>query len=64
VTPAFRVPYAPAIIELAEGYQMLSNLIDIAPEAITPGLAVEVAFHQAGGNQTYLPYFRPRTPAR
>jgi uncharacterized protein len=64
VTPAFRVPYAPAIIELAEGYQMLSNLIDIAPEAITPGLAVEVAFRQAGGNQICLPYFRPRAPAR
>jgi uncharacterized OB-fold protein len=58
VTPAFEVPYAPAIVDLAEGYQMMTNLIGLAPEAITPGLPVEVEFHETGG--LHLHYFRPR----
>ncbi|OLT13129.1 hypothetical protein BJF79_21255 [Actinomadura sp. CNU-125] len=59
VTPAFEVPYAPAIVDLDEGYQMMTNLIGIAPEAITPDLPVEVEFHKTG-DALYLPYFRPR----
>jgi uncharacterized protein len=58
VTPAFTVPYAPAIVDLDEGYQMMTNLIGVAPEAITPGLAVQVEFHDTGGGLR-LPYFRP-----
>jgi uncharacterized OB-fold protein len=57
-TPAFEVPYAPAIVDLDEGYQMMTNLIGIAPDAITPGLRVEVEFHEAGAG-LHLPYFRP-----
>jgi len=59
VTPAFDVPYAPAIVDLDEGYQMMTNLIGIAPDAITPGLAVRAEFHETGGG-LWLPYFRPR----
>jgi uncharacterized OB-fold protein len=59
VTPAFTVPYAPAIVDLAEGYQMMTNLIGLPPDAITPDLAVRVEFHDAGGGLC-LPYFRPR----
>lgn len=59
VTPAFGVPYAPAIVDLDEGYQMMTNLIGLAPDAITPGLAVRVEFHETGGGLR-LPYFRPR----
>ena len=58
VTPAFTVPYAPAIVDLDEGYQMMTNLIGLAPDAITPGLAVQVEFHETGGGLR-LPYFRP-----
>jgi uncharacterized OB-fold protein len=58
VTPAFGVPYAPAIVDLHEGYQMMTNLIGVTPEAIRPGLAVEVELHETGGG-LYLPYFRP-----
>jgi uncharacterized OB-fold protein len=61
VTPAFSAPYAPAIVDLDEGYQMMTNLIGLAPDAITPGLAVEAEFHEAGGG-LWLPYFRPRGP--
>jgi uncharacterized protein len=60
VTPAFDVvPYAPAIVDLNEGYQMMTNLIGLAPDAITAGLAVQVEFHETG-NGLHLPYFRPR----
>jgi uncharacterized OB-fold protein len=59
VTPAFTVPYAPAIVDLDEGYQMMTNLIGLAPDAITPSLALQVEFHPAGGG-LHLPYFRPR----
>jgi uncharacterized protein len=60
VTPAFSVPYAPAIVDLDEGYPMMTNLIGLTPGAITPGLAVRVEFHETGGG-LHLPYFRPRS---
>ena len=63
VTPAFDVvPYAPAIVDLNEGYQMMTNLIAVAPDAITPAQPVQVEFHEAGGG-LHLPYFRPRAAA-
>ena len=60
-TPAFEeLPYAPAIVDLDEGFQIVTNLIDILPEEITAGMAVEVEVHQVCG-ELYLPYFRPVT---
>jgi uncharacterized OB-fold protein len=59
VTPAFDVPYAPAIIDLDEGYQMMTNLIGLTPQAIAGGLPVQVEFHATSGGLC-LPYFRPR----
>jgi uncharacterized OB-fold protein len=59
VTPAFEVPYAPAIVDLDEGYQMMTNLIGLPPDAITPALPVQVDFHETGAG-LHLPYFRPR----
>ena len=59
VTPAFDVPYAPAIVDLAEGYQMMTNLIGLPPDAITPALPVQVDFYETGSGLR-LPYFRPR----
>ena len=41
---------------------MMTNLIGLAPEAITPGLAVQVEFHETGGGM-HLPHFRPRAAA-
>jgi uncharacterized OB-fold protein len=57
-SPAFTAPYAPAIVELAEGYQMITNLIGLAPDSIGPDLPVEAEFHECGDG-LYLPYFRP-----
>jgi uncharacterized OB-fold protein len=58
VTPAFATPYAPAIVDVDEGYQMMTNLIGIAPDQFAVGLPVQVAFHRAGSDLT-LPYFEP-----
>lgn len=41
---AAETPYLVALIELAEGPTMMSNVIGCAPEAAAIGLAVEVVF--------------------
>jgi len=56
VTPEFQPPYAPAIVTLDEGYQMLTNVIGVAPEDLSIGMRVRVHFHAVGEDLT-LPYF-------
>ncbi|WAJ45442.1 Zn-ribbon domain-containing OB-fold protein [Mycobacterium sp. Aquia_216] len=56
VTPEFEPPYAPAIITLDEGYQMLTNIVGVAPEKLAIGMRVQVQF-QAVGPDVTLPYF-------
>lgn len=56
VSPEFEPPYAPAIITLDEGYQMLTNVVGIAPEELAIGMRVQVQFHEVGPDLT-LPYF-------
>lgn len=58
VTPAFDVPYAPAIVELDEGFRLVTNIIDIAPDDIVADMRVRVVFHEDEGGLV-LPYFRP-----
>ncbi|QLL07683.1 Zn-ribbon domain-containing OB-fold protein [Mycobacterium vicinigordonae] len=58
VTAEFEPPYAPAIVTLDEGYQMLTNIIGIAPERLAIGMRVTVDFHPVDSDVT-LPYFRP-----
>ncbi len=60
-TPAFRVPYAPAIIRLDEGFDMVSAVVGCEPEEIRAGLPVEVEFHAVDDVIT-LPFFSPRPP--
>lgn len=56
--PEFEVPYVVAIVELEEGWHMLTNLVDIAPEDVRIGMAVEPEFRKMSEEIT-LPYFRP-----
>jgi len=56
VTPEFEPPYAPAIITLDEGYQMLTNVVGVAPGDLAIGMRVQVHFHVVGPDLT-LPYF-------
>jgi hypothetical protein len=57
--PSFAVPYVVAIVELEEGWHMLSNLVECRPEDVRIGMPVEVAFREMSDAIT-LPYFRPR----
>ena len=60
--PEFDVPYVVALVELEEGWHMLSNLVDCPLEAIAVGMPVEVSFRPASDEIT-LPCFRPRPAA-
>ncbi len=54
----FTVPYVVAIIELAEGPHMLSNVTGISPEQVQIGLRVGVFFERVNEEIT-LPKFKP-----
>jgi uncharacterized OB-fold protein len=58
VTPAFVTPYVPAIVELDEGYSMMTNLIGLDSDDLTIGMRVTVDFEVVREGPT-LPYFRP-----
>jgi uncharacterized OB-fold protein len=60
VTPAFVTPYAPAIVDLDEGYSLMTNLIGLDSDDVAVGLRVGVEFDSVGDGLT-LPYFRPVT---
>ena len=57
MTARFTAPYAPIIVDLDEGYQMVSNLIGCPVETVRIGLRVRVEFHRVA--TITLPYFRP-----
>lgn len=59
VSPEFDAPYILAVVDLAEGWNMLSNVIDCAPEDMRVGMPVEVTFLDVDGGS--LPVFRPAT---
>jgi uncharacterized OB-fold protein len=52
------VPYVIAIVELEEGVHMTANIVDCAPEDVSIGMPLEVAFHDVTPDVT-LPQFRP-----
>jgi uncharacterized OB-fold protein len=52
------VPYTVALVELDEGVRMMSNIIDIKPEDVYVGMAVEVVFDDITPTIS-LPKFRP-----
>jgi uncharacterized OB-fold protein len=57
--PAFRplVPYVVAVVELAEGPRLVSNIVGVAPERVRVGMPVRVEFQSVG--EAALPVFRP-----
>ncbi len=56
--PQFEVPYTVAIVELEEGWHMLTNLVDVPDGALEIGMPVEVDFRPMSEEIT-LPFFRP-----
>ena len=55
---AEETPYAVAVIELAEGPRMLSNVVGVPPEAIICDMPVEIVFDDVAEGVT-LPKFKP-----
>ncbi len=57
--PDMEVPYVLAVVSVddAPGVQLTTRLVDVAPEAVAVGLAVEVTFLHV--EDIYLPLFRP-----
>lgn len=55
-TAAFEAPYVVAIIELDEGYVMLSNVVGSPPEDVTVGARVHVVWDEVTADIT-LPKF-------
>jgi uncharacterized protein len=53
-----RVPYVAAIVDLAEGPRMMTNVVDCPFEELQVGMALEVSWRQETDEVT-LPVFRP-----
>jgi uncharacterized OB-fold protein len=51
-------PYIPAMVELAEGPRIFTNLVDVAPEEVRIGMALRVAFRATEGGPP-VPMFAP-----
>jgi len=56
--PEFDAPYVVAIIELEEGWHMLSNVVGCEPTEVQVGMAVRVSFRRMSDEIT-LPVFEP-----
>lgn len=57
LSPSFTSPYAAIIVDLDEGYQMVSNLIGCEIADVAVGLRVRVDFRQI--DEMTIPYFTP-----
>lgn len=58
-TPAFDVPYVVAIVELDEGYTMMTNLTNCPPQEVRIGMQVKVTYFDTGQG-IFLPFFEPK----
>jgi uncharacterized protein len=58
--PGFReeLPYVLAVVELAEGPRIMTNIVGCAPDGVRIGMPVEVVFDDVAPGIT-LPKFRP-----
>jgi uncharacterized OB-fold protein len=52
------VPYVAAVVELAEGPRIVSNIVGIPHHQVKIGMPVMVLFEQAS-EEIFLPLFRP-----
>ena len=57
ISKAYPAPYVVALIDLAEGPRMMSNIIEAEPEQVSVGAAVSVTF-STWAEDTTLPVFR------
>lgn len=59
-SPAFEaeVPYVVAVVALDEGPHLMSNIVNVAPDAVRVGQRVRVSFKPIGEGEA-LPVFEP-----
>jgi len=53
-------PYVVALVELAEGPRLISNIVGCEPEAVEVDMPVRIKFESAG--EFLLPRFEPLSP--
>ncbi|MBT2488244.1 OB-fold domain-containing protein [Streptomyces sp. ISL-96] len=53
-----RVPYVAAVVDLAEGPRMMTEVVDCAESALAIGMALTVTFRRCGAGVT-VPVFGP-----
>lgn len=58
--PFFEDGYIVALVELDEGVRLVTNLVDVTPEAASMGMRVVVRFERFD-NDVVLPLFAPET---
>ena len=56
--PWFPEPYVVALVDLEEGTRLVTNIVGIAPDAVTIGLPVVVRYEHFDGD-VVLPLFEP-----
>jgi hypothetical protein len=61
--PRQGAPYNVALVDLDEGFRMMSRVEEIAPEAVAIGLRVRFRVHRPGGDEPPYPVFAPLAPA-
>ena len=52
-------PYNVALIDIDEGFRLMSRVEDIPPEAVRIGMRVKFRIHRPGGNEPAYPVFVP-----
>lgn len=55
-----RVPYVAAVVDLAEGPRMMTELVDCGAAELSIGMPLRVAFRETGPG-TAVPVFRPES---
>jgi uncharacterized protein len=56
--PGFDLPYVLALVDVDEGWTMLTNIVGCDPSDVRIGMTVQVTWLAAGGG-TLLPVFQP-----
>ena len=60
---AFEPPYVVGLVELEEGTRLLTNIVDVDPEAVRVGMPLELVIRRQN-SEIPLPLFRPMRPPR
>jgi uncharacterized OB-fold protein len=59
VFPAEGAPFNVALVDVEEGFRLMSRVEDIAPDAVTIGMRVKFRTHKGGGEEDPIPVFVP-----